>query len=115
MVRSLLSTTENTRDLGGYITRTGKQTRCESILRSDVQNYPSEEDIEFLKAKNITTIIDMRGQKDVERKPSGFAGRNDFEYYNFQIIEGSGVPESVEAVPISYMSIARAKGNAEYI
>lgn len=109
MVRSLLSTTENTRDLGGYITRTGKQTRYESILRSDVQNYPSEEDIEFLKTKNITTIIDMRGQKDIDRKPSGFANRNDFEYYNFQISEGSGVPESVEAVPISYMSIARAK------
>lgn len=32
-----------------------------------------------------------------------------FEYYNFQITEGSGVPESVAAVPISYMSIARAK------
>ena len=67
MVRSLLNTTENTRELGGYITKTGKQTRCESILRSDVQNYPSEEDIEFLKLKNITTIIDMRGQKDVDR------------------------------------------------
>ncbi len=52
MVRSLLNTTENTRELGGYITKTGKQTRCESILRSDVQNYPSEEDIEFLKLKN---------------------------------------------------------------
>ncbi len=109
MVCSLLNTTENTRDLGGYITRTGKQTRCESILRSDVQNYPSEEDIEFLKTKNITTIIDMRGQKDVDRKPSGFACRRDFEYYNFQISEGSGVPESVEAVPISYISIAKAK------
>ena len=51
----------------------------------------------------------MRGQKDVDRKPSGFVGRNDFEYYNFQINEGSGVPESVEAVPISYMNIAKAK------
>ena len=38
-----------------------------------------------------------------------FADRNDFVYYNFQISEGSGAPESVETVPISYMSIARAK------
>ena len=113
MVCSLLKTTENTRDLGGYITKTGEKTRCESILRSDVQNYPSEEDIEFLKSKNITTIIDMRGKKDVERKPSGFAGKSDFEYYNFQISEGSGVPESVEAVPISYMSIAKAKAMSD--
>lgn len=63
MVRSLLSTTENTRDLGGYITRTGKQTRYESILRSDVQNYPSEEDIEFLKTKNVTTIMLCVGKR----------------------------------------------------
>lgn len=109
MVQSLLNTTQNTRDLGGYISRDGEQTKYESILRSDVQNYPSEEDYEYLKEKNIATIIDMRGQKDVDRKPSGFVGRNDFEYYNFQINEGSGVPESVEAVPISYMNIAKAK------
>ncbi len=109
MVRSLLNTTQNTRDLGGYETKEGMLTRYESILRSDVQNHPSEEDYKYLSAKNITTIIDMRGQKDVDRKPSGFAGRSDFQYYNFQIVEGSGVPESEEAVPVSYMRIAKAE------
>lgn len=109
MVQSLLKTTQNTRDLGGYRTNEGTLTRYESILRSDVQNYPSKEDFEYLISRNITTIIDMRGQKDVDRKPSGFVGRNGFEYYNFQIVEGSGVPESVEAVPVSYMGIAKAK------
>ena len=113
MVRSLLNTTQNTRDLGRYKTNEGTLTRYESILRSDVQNYPSEEDFEYLKTKNITTIIDMRGQKDVDRKPSGFVGRSDFEYYNFQITGGSGVPESVEDVPVSYMGIAKARAMSE--
>ena len=113
MVQSLLKTTQNTRDLGGYRTCEGTLTRYESILRSDVQNYPNEEDFAYLISKNITTIIDMRGQKDVDRKPSGFVGRNGFEYYNFQIVEGSGVPESVEAVPVSYMGIAKAKAMPE--
>ena len=113
MVQSLLKTTQNTRDLGGYRTSEGTLKRYERILRSDVQNYPSEEDFEYLISKNITTIIDMRGQKDVDRKPSGFVGRNGFEYYNFQIVEGSGVPESVEAVPVSYMGIAKAKAMPE--
>ncbi len=113
MVQGLLKTTQNTRDLGGYRTNEGTLTRYESILRSDVQNYPSKEDFEYLISRNITTIIDMRGQKDVDRKPSGFVGRNGFEYYNFQIVEGSGVPESVEAVPVSYMGIAKAKAMPE--
>lgn len=79
-MKSLLKTTQNTRDLGGYRTMTGTLTKAESILRSDVQNYPCDED---------------------------------FAYYNFQIDEGSGVPETVEAVPHSYMNIAKAKAMPE--
>lgn len=104
--RSLLKTTQNTRDLGGYRTSNGHMTKLHSLIRSDVQNYPCEEDFEYLKKYNITTVIDMRGLKDVERKPSGFACKEGINYYNFQIDEGSGVPESMEAVPLSYMKIA---------
>jgi len=106
---SLLKTTQNTRDLGGYRMKDGTLTKEGVILRSDVQYYPSEEDFEYLKVRGITTIIDMRGQRDVDRKPSGFAGKDGFEYFNFQLDEGSGVPEFMEAVPKSYMKIASAK------
>ena len=113
MYCSLLKTTQNTRDLGGYRTKNDTFTKEGVLLRSDVQNYPSEEDYNYLKKHGITTIIDMRGAKDVERKPSGFAGKEGFEYYNFQIDEGSGVPASMEAVPKSYMDIASAKAMPE--
>ena len=106
---SLLKTTQNTRDLGGYRTKEGTLTIEGKLIRSDVANFPSEEDYEYLMSKGITTMIDLRGQNDVDRKPSGFAQKEGFEYFNFQIDEGSGVPESVEAVPISYMEIAKAK------
>lgn len=110
---SLLETTLNTRDLGGYQSEiTRKRLRLWSVLRSDVQNYPSERDIELLKNKNISTIIDMRGEKDVRRKPSGFFGRPGFAYHNIQIDEGSGIPESVDAVSKSYMKIAESKNIA---
>lgn len=107
--RSLLQTTQNTRDLGGYCTATGAITRKGMLLRSDVQYFPSEEDCQYLRTNGITTIIDLRGVKDTQRKPSGFAGKAGFAYFNFPIDEGSGIPESAADVPLSYMRIAAAK------
>ena len=106
---SLLQTTQNTRDLGGYLTESGVQTQPGVLLRSDVQNYPSEEDFEYLLSRGITTVIDLRGLNDVQRKPSGFAGKEGFTYFNIPIDEGSGIPESIDDVPVSYMRIAEAK------
>ncbi len=111
--KSLLKTTQNTRDLGGYKMKSGNVTKYHSLIRSDVQNYPCEEDFKYLIEHDITTVIDLRGQKDVEKKPSGFANVEGISYYNFQIDEGSGVPESTEAVPRSYMDIACAKAMPE--
>ena len=97
--KSLLETTLNTRDLGGYQSELcGKRLKSWKILRSDVQNYPSDNDISLLKKHNISTIIDMRGKKDVLRKPSGFADKEGFVYINIPIDEGSGIPESVDVV-----------------
>lgn len=107
---SLLETTMNTRDLGRYrSTDTGEVLKEWRILRSDVQNYPSERDIALLKSKKILTIIDMREEESVRKKPSGFLGREGFFYHNFPIEEGSGIPESVDRVSESYMSIAESK------
>ena len=89
---SLLETTLNTRDLGGYQSElSGKRLKSWSILRSDVQNYPSDNDISLLKKHNILTVIDMRGEKDVLRKPSGFSDREGFAYINIPIDEGSSI------------------------
>ena len=110
MPKSLLETTLNTRDLGGYKSvLDGKILEKYRIFRSDVQNDPSEKDIDFLKEHNISTIIDMRGEKDTTRKPSGFVDRESFTYINIPIDEGSGIPESVDQVGASYLEIAQAK------
>ena len=108
--KSLLETTLNTRDLGGYQSELcGKRLKSWKILRSDVQNYPSDNDISLLKKHNILTIIDMRGKKDVLKKPSGFADKEGFVYINIPIDEGSGIPESVDVVSKTYMNIAQSK------
>ena len=105
---SLLETTLNTRELGGYRTGDGKYTRFHSLIRSDVANYPSQKDIDFLRNNGITTIIDTRTKKEAERKPHGLDGADGFNYINIPIDEGSGVPESIEAVPESYYKIAHS-------
>lgn len=48
--KSLLETTLNTRDLGRYQSMiSGNQLKTWQILRSDVQNYPSVNDVFLLK------------------------------------------------------------------
>ena len=105
---SLLQTTLNTRDLGGHTAADGRVTAFDRIWRSDHPLCPSPEDIRLLREKRITTIIDMRELVHAGPKPNGFMNLEGFDFYSFPVMEGSKVPESVEAVPGSYLKIACA-------
>ena len=106
---SLLKTTRNTRDLGGHPAAGGRVTVPDRIWRSDRQECPDPEDIALLRSKGITTIIDMRTEEDNLTKPSFFRSLEGFTFLNYPIIEGDTIPESVEAVPGSYINIARSE------
>ncbi|MBO4471967.1 MAG: tyrosine-protein phosphatase [Clostridia bacterium] len=103
---SLLKTTRNTRDLGGHLTADGRITVPDRIWRSDRQECPDPEDIALLRSKGITTIIDMRTEEDVRDKPNRFQTLDGFTFLNFPVREGDTIPESVDAVPGSYLKIA---------
>ena len=103
---SLLKTTRNTRDLGGHPAAGNRVTIPDRIWRSDRQECPDPEDIALLRSKGITTIIDMRTEEDVLAKPNRFQSLDGFTFLNYPIKEGDSIPESVEAVPGSYMNIA---------
>lgn len=111
--RSILETTRNTRELGGYrIAGTDKITPYKVLLRSDVPKHPSNGDIRKLLDMNVRTIIDMRRTDEVERGAHGFSRVEGFRYFNIPINDGSDDSESVEAVPYSYMAIARSRNMA---
>ncbi len=106
---SLLETTQNTRDLGGYRKADGTLTKLLSLVRSDVQKYPSERDIAFLLDNGITTIVDMRREKDMAKAPSKFADADGFTYIACPIEEDGSSPTSLEEIPPCYMRIAQAE------
>lgn len=106
---SLLRSTRNTRDLGGYLTEEGKRTRFHRLYRSDRLGNLSAEDANFLMSKGVATIIDMREEEAFQNYPDVLPMQEYFHYYHFPMVEGAEVPETVEAVPETYMEIACAK------
>lgn len=110
MSKSILESTMNTRDLGMYrIYGTKHYTISNRIYRSDRCEMLSERDKSLLSERCITTIIDLRSDQEVNVKPSAFAVDKDFTYFHYPIVEGMLPPNSIEAVPISYMEIAHAE------
>lgn len=105
-IKSLLESTSNTRIIGNFVCNDGKRLIPNRILRSDVPNSLSDKDIDFIRRFNLLTVIDLRGQKEVENKPSAFSQINGIHYYSIPIESGSVVPESVDEVSHSYLSIA---------
>jgi len=106
MNKSLLSSTYNTRDIGGYMTAAGTPLKKDVIWRSDRIIAPAAEDIALLREKNITTVIDLRTAEEVTKNPHGLSDIAGFDYHNLPITEGSRAPDSVDAVAESYINIA---------
>lgn len=112
--KSLLESTNNTRELRGYSEISSQYTKQMSLLRSDAPDgitgsEAGNRDLSFLKRYGITTVIDMRLTEDVAEKPGFSACADQLDYHNIPIREGDSIPESTEDVPYSYMRIAKAQ------
>lgn len=105
MRRFLLSNTLNTRDLGGYPTKCGGATSYKVFLRSDLPYDVSAEDVDLLLTNKITTIVDLRSDDEVQRKPCALKDNKDFKYYHSKLFGDGYLPKSTEEVPISYFKI----------
>ena len=83
--KSLLSSSYNTRELGGFRTADGRITNNNVYWRSDVPSEPTENDVEKLVKSGITTIIDMRTEAERLKAPDALADMKEFEYHSFPI------------------------------
>ena len=62
----------NVRDLGGLPTIDGGQTRRWAVIRADLLGRLTAQGRQALLDYGISTIIDLRGPKEVQEKPSAF-------------------------------------------
>lgn len=97
---SLLQSTANTRTvLPGN----------DRILRSDAPLSPIPADIEFLLNRGITTLIDLRSEEEIARKPCPLAEDARFIYHHLPVTGGNAMPASPEDVPLSYLRMVDAQ------
>lgn len=101
----MLSKTMNTRDLGGYPTTEGKYTAYKKFIRSDGLFEVSDQDIEMLLNNSINTVIDIRSDDEVVRKPCALRNVKEFEYYHYKIYGDGRIPTDERDVPFSYFEM----------
>ena len=90
----------NLRDLGGYPYPAG-YTASLRYLRSDCPENLSQEELGQFQSWGITTIIDLRSEAEIARKPCAFAGVEGFQYHSIPLA-GGGLPDTEDDVAVFY-------------
>lgn len=62
----------NIRDLGGYKTTDGRQTRWRTLFRADGISDLSESSQAALISEGVKTVVDLRGSRELSENPSVF-------------------------------------------
>ena len=79
----------NLRDLGGYPAGDGV-TVWERFLRGDNPAGLSEQDIQWLRERDITTIVDLRSGEELARQPDQLRGQPGFLYHHTLLLLRKG-------------------------
>ena len=80
-----LQGTLNTRDLGGMPLAGGGHTRQGRLLRSDGLFSLTDDDVAALLALPLRTVVDLRGDQELEREPSRLLNRTGVDVRNIQV------------------------------
>lgn len=84
-VRLPLENLENCRDLGGYGTTEGEQTKWKSFLRADNMSKLDEEEITFLEEYGVKTVIDLRSDDETSAYKNPLSEIDAFDYHNIPL------------------------------
>lgn len=90
---SLFQSTKNTRVL---------PTGTNRYYRSDFPENLSDEEIRWLSDHNITTIVDLRSDEEVVKKPCRLKDTEGFQYSHLPVTGGGDTPKSMEHLHTVY-------------
>ena len=93
---SLLESTLNTRALA-----TGDMR----YIRSDYPGNLSDAEVKWLLENDITTIVDLREEKEYIARPCRLENESRFVYYHMPVTGGGDVPKSPENVAETYLGM----------
>lgn len=110
MIRYLEASIENMRDIGGYRVSYGNIS-YQKLIRSNLPNKLSKDDVFFIKQLGVTSIIDLRTEEEYLHRVSDFENHSNFQLYHCPLNVGKDVPQSANDVPLSYLEILEDKEN----
>lgn len=93
---SLLQSTNNTRVL---------PTGTNQYFRSDFPENLTDEEIQWLLDNNIITIIDLRSDEEIFKKPCSLKEIEEFRYFHLPVTGGGDTPKSLEHLHIVYQQM----------
>ena len=82
---SLLNSTMNTRAL---------PTGCLRYVRSDAPLSVTPDEIQWLLDNRITTLVDLRSEEEVQKRPCPLAANPSFVYHHLPVTGGGDTPAS---------------------
>jgi protein-tyrosine phosphatase len=77
----------NARDLGGYDTAHGRETRWGALVRSDALSRLTDAGTEALVAHGVRTIVDLRHRGELEPDPCRWARSRGVRYLNVPLLD----------------------------
>jgi protein-tyrosine phosphatase len=83
-----LSGVRNLRDVGGYPTRDGRQTRWRTLYRSDSLDKLDSAGQSWLLGAGLRSVIDIRNHGELAERPNVFATSSDLAYRHLPLFDG---------------------------
>lgn len=106
-----LSSTYNTRDIGGYFAGDGYMTKWKVIIRSDVPAFLSERDINLLREYNLRLVIDLRAPDQINLKSSALMDVSGIEHTKCSFKNGNRTPKYKKDVINIFKELLSDYGN----